>query len=69
MIKNGFELTEFLCKQAQDSGFAKACIIVVLDNDGSLHRSEFGLVMKNKKTEDNAIQMISAEDVETKKDD
>lgn len=61
MIANGLELTRFLCQQAQNSGFAKAGIVIVLDNDGSLHKSEFGLMMTEQTAQEAAIKMVPAE--------
>lgn len=62
MIANGLELTRFLCQQAQNSGFARAGVVIVLDNDGSLHKSEFGLMMTDQAVEENVIQMVPADE-------
>lgn len=69
MIANGLELSQFLCQQAQNSGFARAAIVVVLDNDGSLHKSEFGLTMTRQAMEENVIQMVPAEEVAPEADE
>jgi len=62
MINNALELTKFLCQQAQNSGFVKAGIIIVLDNDGSLHKTEFGLIPSDfSNQEEKPIEMIPVE--------
>jgi len=64
MIANGLELTRFLCQQAQNSGFAKAGLVIILDNDGNLHKSEFGLTMTNQTVQEDVIEMVAAEETD-----
>ena len=61
MIGNALELSRFLCQQAQNSGFAQAGIVIVLDNNGVLHKSEFGLVMSSQAEKENVIEMTPVE--------
>jgi len=75
MINNALELTKFLSTQAQNSGFAKSGFVVVLDNNGVLHKTEFGFsaqneiienaVVKNEVLEMNPVESLKeAEDIE-----
>jgi len=47
MIQNSLELSKFLCDQAKDSGFAKTAVVIILDHDGNLSKTEFGFVHKD----------------------
>ena len=62
MVKNGLELSRYLCEQAKNSGFARAAIIIILDNNGSLHKSELGLVASDQKKDENVIEMVAAKE-------
>lgn len=47
MIKNTVELTKVLCDQAQNSGFARAAIVIVMGYDNNISKTEFGFNKQN----------------------
>jgi len=60
MIKNGLDLSRFLCQQAQSSGLAKAAIVIIMDNNDVLHKTEYGLTAPvQEKIEENSQERNS----------
>lgn len=59
MIENALELSQHLCRQALNSGLAKTAIVILVDNNNNLHKSEYGLTENiiNNKEEDSVIEM------------
>ena len=56
MITNALELTKFLSDQARNSGFANACIVIVMGHDGQIHKTEFGF---NRRTDVGTPNVVS----------
>jgi len=48
MIRNSLELSKVLSEQAENSGFARAAIVIIMGHDGEIHKTEFGF---NKRTD------------------
>ena len=63
MIDNALELSRFLCEQARNSDVANAGIVIILDKNGGLHKSEFGLTISVPNKE-KFVEMIAAPDAE-----
>ena len=42
IAKNAMELGKILSEQARQSGYVKAAIVILLDFDDVLHKSEYG---------------------------
>ena len=58
MIKSPVELTKVLCDQAENSGFARAAIIVIIGHDGNVSKTEFGF---NKKDPNSSPEIFTFE--------